>query len=212
MRVRLLTFRYSATLGGFDDTPLVELLRDKELISFREHFFAVNEVPHLTCVVTWQEALVPTHRIGSGAAVGAVPSAAASGRTETAARARFEPTPQGHPAAELDEPQRLLFNSLREWRATTARAEGVPPFLVFTNRQLAWIATQRPESANSLANGHGIGPSKTRRYAEAVLRVLHGPRPVAAPEPGVEFDAPARAGPVPPADLIVAVLTAAPQP
>ena len=37
MRVKLMTFRYSATLGGFDDTPLVEFIRDKEVLSFREH-------------------------------------------------------------------------------------------------------------------------------------------------------------------------------
>ena len=48
IRVKLMTFRYSATLGGFDDTPLVDFIRDKEVLSFREHFYAVNEVPHLT--------------------------------------------------------------------------------------------------------------------------------------------------------------------
>lgn len=47
MRVKLFTFRYSATLGGFDDTPLVDYVRDKEIVSFREHFFSVNEVPHV---------------------------------------------------------------------------------------------------------------------------------------------------------------------
>ena len=58
MRVRLFTFRYSATLGGFDDTALREFIRDKEVLSFREHFFAVNEVPHLACVLIWQDAIV----------------------------------------------------------------------------------------------------------------------------------------------------------
>ncbi len=42
MRVKLLTFRYSSSLGGFDDTPLLEFTRDKEVLSFREHFFAVK--------------------------------------------------------------------------------------------------------------------------------------------------------------------------
>jgi hypothetical protein len=54
-----MTFRYSATLGGFDDTPLVDSARDKEVIAFREHFYVVNEVPHVTCVVTFQDAVVP---------------------------------------------------------------------------------------------------------------------------------------------------------
>jgi len=58
MRIKLFTFRYSASLGGFDDTPLTQFVRDKEVLAFREHFFTVNEVPHLACVVTWQEAVV----------------------------------------------------------------------------------------------------------------------------------------------------------
>ena len=59
MRIKLLTFRYSATLGGFDDTALVDFTRDKEVIAFREHFYLVNEVPHLSCVVHYQDAVVP---------------------------------------------------------------------------------------------------------------------------------------------------------
>jgi len=59
MRVKIQTFRYSATLGGFDDTPLVDFARDKEIVAFREHFYTVNEVPHLTCVVHYQDAIVP---------------------------------------------------------------------------------------------------------------------------------------------------------
>ena len=39
MRVRIFTFRYSSTLGGFDDTPLTDFTRDKETLQFREHFF-----------------------------------------------------------------------------------------------------------------------------------------------------------------------------
>ena len=52
MRVKLFTLRYSATLGGFDETPVAEFTRDKELLGFREHFFVVNEIPHLACVLS----------------------------------------------------------------------------------------------------------------------------------------------------------------
>ena len=47
MRVKPFTFRYSATLGGFDETPLASFLKDKEVLAFREHFFHVNDTPHL---------------------------------------------------------------------------------------------------------------------------------------------------------------------
>jgi len=35
MRAKILTLRYSASLGGFDDTPLVDFARDKEILAVR---------------------------------------------------------------------------------------------------------------------------------------------------------------------------------
>jgi hypothetical protein len=46
MRVKLFTFRYSATLGGFDDSALQQFARDREVVAF-------------TCVLTYQDAVVP---------------------------------------------------------------------------------------------------------------------------------------------------------
>lgn len=54
MRIKLITFRYSAMQGGFDDTALVDFARDKELIACRQHFYLVNEVPYVRCVVIYQ--------------------------------------------------------------------------------------------------------------------------------------------------------------
>jgi len=67
MRIKLLTFRYSATLGGFDDNALVDFARDKEVIAFREHFYVVNEVPHLSCIVHYQDAIGYGVRLSSAA-------------------------------------------------------------------------------------------------------------------------------------------------
>ena len=55
MRVKLMTIRCSSTLGRFDEQPLTDFMRDKEALTFREHFFSVNEVPHVACVITYQE-------------------------------------------------------------------------------------------------------------------------------------------------------------
>ncbi len=52
MRVKLFTFRYSGTLGGFDDTPLQDFVRAKEVVAIREHFYAVNEVPHVSSALS----------------------------------------------------------------------------------------------------------------------------------------------------------------
>ena len=72
-----MTFRYSATLGGFDDTPLTDFARDKELIACREHFYVVNEVPHVTCVVIYQDAVVPQAALAAAREIAPRPAASA---------------------------------------------------------------------------------------------------------------------------------------
>ena len=38
MLVRILTLRFDDALGTFDDSPVQELLKDKEVVAIREHF------------------------------------------------------------------------------------------------------------------------------------------------------------------------------
>jgi len=178
VRVKLFTFRYSATLGGFDESALQAFVRDKEVLAFREHFFCVNEVPHLVCVLTWQDAVVVE-------GTGSEDNGARGGRTG-ASGARPEPSRgRGDPTRGLDEPQRLSFNALREWRSAKAHEEGVPPFLIFTNRQLVEIVRSRPDSPNALSHLHGIGTGKVKRYGAEVLSLL---RPADRGDSGAECD------------------------
>ena len=158
MRVKLLTFRYSATLGGFDDTPLADFIRDKEVLSFREHFFLVNEVPHLTCVLTYQDATLPLEVIEEAR------------RTKTDKRSprRTDPT-EG-----LDEADRVLFNTLRVWRSETAKSEGVPPYVILTNKELLGVIKQKPQSSTALAHVPGLGARKIERHGAALLKALNG--------------------------------------
>jgi superfamily II DNA helicase RecQ len=48
----------------------------------------------------------------------------------------------------------------------------VPAFVVFSNRALAEIASNRPGSLVELAQVRGVGPQKLERYGEEVLAVL----------------------------------------
>jgi superfamily II DNA helicase RecQ len=181
MRVKLFTFRYSATLGGFDDGALSEFVRDKELVAFREHFYSVNEVPHVTCVLAYQDAVVPPALLHAASEI--------PRRELSPERARYERNGERpDPTAGLSEPERVLFNTLREWRSRKAHEEGVPPYLVFTNRELIAIVKKRPESPNALANIGGIGAGKVGRYAAEVLQLM---RPAAEPpvQPAVSPEA-----------------------
>lgn len=181
MRARLFTFRYSPTLGGFDDTLLQDFVRDKEVLAFREHFYAVNDVPHVTCVLTYQDALVPPEIVQAAHAV-------APREERPRSPHRFERNSGGDRpdvTAGMSEPERVLFNTLRDWRTRKAHDEGVPPYLIFTNRHLLEIVRKRPVSPTALSNLSGIGRGKVERYATEVLQVLHGTRV----EPGPSADA-----------------------
>lgn len=45
MRPFIVTLRFSPTLAAFDTAPLVEFVRDKNVIDFRTWFFVVGDVP-----------------------------------------------------------------------------------------------------------------------------------------------------------------------
>jgi|GEM_PF-1226959 len=188
MRIKLFTFRYSATLGGFDDTPLVEFIRNKELVAFREHFYLVNEVPHMSCILHYQDAVIPKDVLGMARPEESVreetdPLGAPRKLEQRQAKTKRSPT-MPVVCAGFDEAQRVLFNHLREWRYAVAQHEGIDAFLVFTNRQLAEIVRRLPDSPTALMNIESIGPGKVRRYGAQLLRCVRGEPPgaVAAQE------------------------------
>ncbi len=166
MRVKLVTFRYSATLGGFDDTALVDFTRDKEVITLREHFYLVNDTPHLTCVVTYQDAIVPREALEAAREIAPRPA------SSTPRYQRRNGAPD--PCEGMNENERALFNHLREWRSKQAHDDGVPPYLILTNRQLVAVVRKRPDSPTALGHIDGIGPGKVERYGAAILERLHG--------------------------------------
>ncbi|QIG38830.1 DNA helicase RecQ [Microbacterium sp. 4R-513] len=74
---------------------------------------------------------------------------------------------------ETIEPEdRGLFEALRAWRAETARAQGVPAYVVFNDATLRAIAAARPGSQGDLEGISGIGSKKRETYGEAVLAVV----------------------------------------
>ncbi len=64
------------------------------------------------------------------------------------------------------------FEPLRAWRRSRAQSDGVPAFVVFTNRALEAIASRCPGSLAELAQVPGVGERKLERYGEEVLGVL----------------------------------------
>jgi ATP-dependent DNA helicase RecQ len=65
-----------------------------------------------------------------------------------------------------------LFEALRTWRAATARAMGVPAYVVFPDATLAEVARRRPRSEDDLLEVKGIGPRKLEAYGADLLRLV----------------------------------------
>jgi ATP-dependent DNA helicase RecQ len=64
------------------------------------------------------------------------------------------------------------FATLRAWRLATARAQGVPPYVIFHDSVLQEIAANRPATLADLAAIKGVGQSKLARYGEELLAAL----------------------------------------
>jgi ATP-dependent DNA helicase RecQ len=67
-----------------------------------------------------------------------------------------------------------LFEALRAWRAVEAKAQRIPPYVIFHDTVLRDIAAVRPADLDELAQIKGVGTSKLQRYGVAVLGLLSG--------------------------------------
>ena len=67
---------------------------------------------------------------------------------------------------------RGLFEALRTWRASAAREQGVPAYVVFSDATLAAIAEARPSEPAELLAVPGIGPVKVERFGAQLLALI----------------------------------------
>ncbi|WP_034922030.1 HRDC domain-containing protein, partial [Candidatus Accumulibacter vicinus] len=65
-----------------------------------------------------------------------------------------------------------VFASLRSLRQQLGEREGVPPYVLFTNEQLAAMARQRPGSAAALRAIDGVGEARAGKYGAPFLAAI----------------------------------------
>jgi ATP-dependent DNA helicase RecQ len=69
-----------------------------------------------------------------------------------------------------------LYERLAEWRLGRARADGVPAYVVFSNRTLREIAALRPADVDGLAGVWGVGEARAEHYGTEVISILDAER------------------------------------
>jgi len=85
-------------------------------------------------------------------------------------RARLDAAPRFQRPGGRADP--TVLQALRSWRASTARASGVPAFVVLHDTILATVAEAEPADRSALLALPGVGPVKADRYGDALLAVV----------------------------------------
>ena len=160
MHVRVFTLRFSPATERFDDSSVVGFLADKEVLSIRDHFFVIGDVPYLTLVVCYRAA--------------SPPAPAVSGK----ARPQRDESWQ----KKLTEADWPLFKTLRVWRSDRCKLEGIPPYIICTNRQLADVVKARPQPLAALGEINGFGEAKLQKYGKDLLALVAQAAPPPKPE------------------------------
>lgn len=74
--------------------------------------------------------------------------------------------------ADLTEADEGLFEKLRALRMEIAKAEKVPPYIVFSDKTLIHMCAVKPQSKDEMLEVSGVGEAKYQKYGEKFLEAL----------------------------------------
>jgi ATP-dependent DNA helicase RecQ len=72
----------------------------------------------------------------------------------------------------LTEAGKLCYEKLRVWRRERAEKEGVPPFVIARNSQLADIVKNETKTLEALKTINGFGNKKVEKYGEDITGII----------------------------------------
>ncbi len=150
MLIRVFTLRFDDQSGGFNDEVVRDFVKDKQVVSMKDHFFLRMDVPHLAIVVQYTMMQPET--------------VVATGDVKKKRSADWRKL--------LDDSDYPLFNALRDWRAEEAKKGGVPSYIICTNIQLAQMVKERPQTLEQLSEIKGFGRERMKKYGRNILNLL----------------------------------------
>ena len=99
-------------------------------------------------------------------------SPSANSAPKSAARAGTRAAKDAEIAGADGDADPRLFEKLRAWRYQIAQSENIPPYVVFPDKVLTFLAARRPANEFDLLNIPGIGPAKATKYGEMILEIV----------------------------------------
>lgn len=112
----------------------------------REHFFKKEGAPYLAVFITFENTAMEMPKPG--------------GKKEDNWREL------------VGENELPLFNTLRNWRKERCQADGIPPYVICTNKTLANLVLKRPQTLTELREVEGFGKAKLEKYGADILKIL----------------------------------------
>ena len=152
MRFRVFTLVFDPGTERFDDSPVRDYLSDKDVLGIDHELLMQEGRAYLAVIVRCR----------------GVRSLAASRDAEGGSRRRRD----GSWRDLLDPKDWPLFDRMRGWRGERTRAAGIPSYVICNNRQLAEVVKRRPQTLAALAEIHGFGDSKLKKYGKELLAML----------------------------------------
>ena len=148
MLIKIFTIEFNAQSKSFDDAEIVAFLKDKVLLSVKDYLIEEGGKKFLAVVITFsvkeQRELIGAKNVGQ------------SKDWEKLINVDNQP----------------LFEALKNWRRDESKRQGLPPFIIFTNKQLADITVMGPKTLNHLSQVDGVGPQKLNRYGDLILSLV----------------------------------------
>ena len=135
--------------------------------------------PYLEAIDMARTALAQGHQPGAVGAwvaesrrrLASAQADASSGISRSKSPTRARPAGAAGAGLALDADPTVLA-ALREWRASAARASGVPAYVIFHDSTLAALATAKPTTPAGLMDLPGLGPVKAARYGTKLLELI----------------------------------------
>ena len=141
--IKIFTIKYDELTEGFSTEELNTFLINKRINKIREEFFLKDEIPYWTIYIEYEEIIDKKYL-----------------------------KKQREDTKELNQWQKILFEKLREWRKSKAMKEGIPVYLVATNRELKEIVKNGSDSFEKLRLIEGFGKKKIEKYGEEIINIV----------------------------------------